>query len=388
MRFFLLFCLVLSLYARDFKVATYNVENLFDLQNNGHEYPEYIPNKHNWNATTFEKKIANIARVIKDLNADVIGLEEVENQNVLNLLNNALGEEKYPYVFISKDASNVQTALLSRLKILSFQSLHVKDFPRSIWKIVLQIEGKEFVVYLNHWPSVHYPNTLRIAFAKALLADIKDEKREYIILGDFNAPFMLGKKQWGESLEGLKQEAHSLWLEIPLKQRYSHMFFHDKKALDQIFISFSFFDGKDIEYKPQSFGVFSPAYLFDTNGNVNRWQISDKGKGKHLGKGFSDHLPLSAVFQTDNYKKLTNKCSTITELKQYRDGKVDILLCNVQVEEKNKYGFFLKDRFGERVYVYKPDFWLEKEKVYDLHVEFLGTYKGKKEITLLKKVQK
>ena len=26
------------------KIATYNVENLFDLQRNGHEYKEYIPN--------------------------------------------------------------------------------------------------------------------------------------------------------------------------------------------------------------------------------------------------------------------------------------------------------------------------------------------------------
>lgn len=388
MRFFLFFCLVLSLYARDFKVATYNVENLFDLQKNGHEYPEYIPNKHNWNTTTFEKKIANISRVLKDLNADVIGLEEVENQNVLNILNAALGEKRYPYVFISKDESNVQVALLSRLHILSFQSLHVKNFPRSIWKIVLEIDKHELVIYLNHWPSAHYPNALRNSFSKVLLADIKNEKREYILMGDFNAPFKEGKKRWGESLEKLKQNTYSLWFEVPLSKRYSHIFFYDKKALDQMFVSFSLFNAKGIEYKAQSFSVFSPLYLFDEKGNVNRWQISNKGKGEHLGKGFSDHLPLSAVFQTDNYKKLSNKCSNIETLKQSNDGKVDVLLCNVQVSGENKYGVFIQDNYGESIYIYKPDILLEKGKFYDLHVEFLGNYRGKKEITLFKIVKK
>ena len=31
----------------EFKVASYNVENLFDMQYNGTEYKEYIPNNEN-----------------------------------------------------------------------------------------------------------------------------------------------------------------------------------------------------------------------------------------------------------------------------------------------------------------------------------------------------
>jgi hypothetical protein len=41
---FVFLCCVTSIEAKTFKVASYNVENLFDLTRNGTEYTEYIPN--------------------------------------------------------------------------------------------------------------------------------------------------------------------------------------------------------------------------------------------------------------------------------------------------------------------------------------------------------
>jgi len=41
-----------------FKVASYNVENLFDTVEDGSEYKEYIPNnRHNWNKKTYKIKL-------------------------------------------------------------------------------------------------------------------------------------------------------------------------------------------------------------------------------------------------------------------------------------------------------------------------------------------
>ena len=66
------------------KIATYNVENIFDLQKTGHEYPEYIPNTQaNWNQKTYKIKLQNISKVIKDINADIIGLQEIESLQAL-----------------------------------------------------------------------------------------------------------------------------------------------------------------------------------------------------------------------------------------------------------------------------------------------------------------
>jgi len=47
---------------RTLKIASYNVENLFDLYKSGYEYKEYIPNtKSNWNQKTYKIKLKNIA---------------------------------------------------------------------------------------------------------------------------------------------------------------------------------------------------------------------------------------------------------------------------------------------------------------------------------------
>ena len=57
-------------------VASYNVENLFDLENDGYEYDEYLPNYYSeWNEKNYKIKLQNISKVIKDINADIIAIE-------------------------------------------------------------------------------------------------------------------------------------------------------------------------------------------------------------------------------------------------------------------------------------------------------------------------
>ena len=81
---FLLLLLPLLLQALTFKVATYNVENLFDMHFSGREYVEYIPgSKFGWNYKNYRKKLQNISKVRYDLNASVIALEEVESKKAL-----------------------------------------------------------------------------------------------------------------------------------------------------------------------------------------------------------------------------------------------------------------------------------------------------------------
>jgi len=60
-----LLILTCQLVAKDFRVASYNVENLFDLQRSGSEYSEYIPyTKYGWNKRAFSIKVNNIAHAI------------------------------------------------------------------------------------------------------------------------------------------------------------------------------------------------------------------------------------------------------------------------------------------------------------------------------------
>ena len=80
-----LFFLTLSLFGgTTVKVATYNVENLFDLHYDGTEYSEYIPNTiWEWNAETYKNKIRNISKVIVDIDPDIISLTEIESDRAL-----------------------------------------------------------------------------------------------------------------------------------------------------------------------------------------------------------------------------------------------------------------------------------------------------------------
>ena len=84
---FIVFLLPLMAYALEFKVATYIVENLFDAKKEGNEYQEYMPgSKHGWDEAMVEKKIANLARVVKDMDADIIALAEIENKEEYEFL--------------------------------------------------------------------------------------------------------------------------------------------------------------------------------------------------------------------------------------------------------------------------------------------------------------
>ena len=78
------FPLTLPAQAKIFKIASYNVENLYDLEFNGTEYPEYIPNTvFRWNKQNFTIKLRNISQVIKDLEADIVALQEIESKKEL-----------------------------------------------------------------------------------------------------------------------------------------------------------------------------------------------------------------------------------------------------------------------------------------------------------------
>lgn len=306
MRFFWLF-IPLFLSAFDFKIANYNVENLFDATIQGDEYEEYIPGKHGWNEAMLHQKIAHIAHVIYDLNADVIALEEVENQAVLERLNQSLGDRTYPYVFYprKKNHVNVETALLSRFPIDKTQTFWLPDQARGIHKITLRIHDHPLDLFLNHWPAYKEKEDERLVYAKTLHRLLEqEEEKEYLVIGDLNSPYEERKEHWGMGIVTFlkagdhKASLYNLWYDLPQNQRYSHSYGREKETLDHIIIPKTLMDAQKIDYTKGSMQVFILPYMVDEKGNPNRWQISNRGRGEHLGIGYSDHFPISAIFHT------------------------------------------------------------------------------------------
>ncbi|HNW66460.1 MAG TPA: endonuclease, partial [Aliarcobacter cryaerophilus] len=95
-KYLIIFIFATFLNAQDFKIASYNVENFFDLSYDKTEYDEYIPNnKSLWNQRNFNIKLENIIKVIEDLDADIIALQEIENENLIKLLKQKLPQYSY-----------------------------------------------------------------------------------------------------------------------------------------------------------------------------------------------------------------------------------------------------------------------------------------------------
>ena len=69
--FLLISVFILAFGGESLKIATYNVENLFDLKKSGYEYKEYIPYAtSNWDDRNYKTKLKNLSKVIRDIDAD------------------------------------------------------------------------------------------------------------------------------------------------------------------------------------------------------------------------------------------------------------------------------------------------------------------------------
>ena len=328
----LIWLLPLMLFAAEpIRIATYNVENLFDLKRSGSEYAEYIPNTPwQWNAHTYKKKLQNIARVIADMKPDVIGLQEIESDAALRDLQIAVKKAGWymPHRAIA-DAkpTTVKTALLSRLAILAQTEVRVTQSLayRNILEAKIDTGNGPIYVFVNHWKSKAGPESRRIVSAKALKQRLdRLGGAPYVVMGDLNSDVeekrrfirkrkhndtngitgindVLGTMQQHEGVtrSGLGQCpecAYNLWYDLQGAQRWTHTYRGQKEALDHIIISPSLADGKGLEYLPNSFERFTPEYLFAGKDKPYRWQRSRGYPKHHTGRGFSDHLPIFALF--------------------------------------------------------------------------------------------
>ncbi len=404
----------ISLFATDLKIASYNVENLFDLKKDGTEYKEYIPFKHNWNQKTLKKKLLNSAEVICDVNADIIGLQEVENRNVLKLLQKTLHNIgcNYRYLAIThKKHSSIQVALLSKIPIVNANEIEVnkKLGFRPILEVKFRVDRQPFFIYVNHWKSKFYPESYRIHSAKALRDRVKELPKgsEYILLGDFNSDYdeylhieqkhndsrgrtginhilhtidSFGKMVRVETLSPNSFFHYNLWLELPNYRRWSHNFYGDKEGLDTILLPYNLFNGKGLEYLPHSFNVLKKSYLFHKRGYVYRWVYK---KGRHQGRGYSDHLPIFATFSTTKpYVRESHKAKkgNVRDL-QNKEVYLPLYLTKVKVFSLSKNRAIIgKQGSKESIAIYGTKEMLKLGKSYDIMVYGRSFFKGRYEI--------
>ncbi len=327
-KLWLILCLSLSLLGETrLKIATYNVENLFDLNYDGSEYSEYIPHTHwQWNAKTYRAKLRNIAQVLKDINADIVALTEVESDIALKDLQKELTRQGtyYPHRAIAdRKQSSVKNALLSKYPLQAKELVINRDFKtRNILEATISINGTQLKVFVNHRKSKAGPESERIAYAKVLKKRLDELPKGsfFVLCGDFNSHYAehqsFVKKRKHNNTNGITGINHvlgtidqdgqlytratlkpdglyNLWMEMPEKERWSHRYKGKGEALDHIILSPSLLGQEKIHYIDGSFHPFKADYLFTKNKKaLYRWQRSRTKPPFHAGKGYSDHLPL------------------------------------------------------------------------------------------------
>lgn len=410
-----------------FRVLSWNVENLFDLHKDGTEYIGYIPNTgYGWNESTAAIKYGNIARVMAEVKPDVAVLTEVESERALFRLQNALKEMGHTMAHgaITKRRATIRCAVLSRFPVISQKDVKTGPERRPILRVTLDVHGKALVVYANHWKSKGGPESKRLPYARALAADVAklSSGTDYLFAGDFNADYnewitfkedrrlndtggitgvnhLLKTMDDGVmvSKEGVKKGQHyDLWMELKASSRWSYNFFGKKGSLDHILLPKSLFDGEGVSYLDHSFSRFAPDWLFHKRA-IYRWQRAKRGRGKHLGQGYSDHLPIYADFQVGPFVPSKIKpdeamagagrppLSTIHIADLYKGpvGPANGRIPEAIVIYKAGSSAVLKEPGGRAIYVYKAADTLAKGDMVSLTVRQVGIYKGLREITAL-----
>jgi predicted extracellular nuclease len=314
----------LKLTGDSFRIAFYNVENLFDIYDDPiTQDSEYLPTaKSQWTQERYDKKLGNIAKVIEAMDfPSILGMAEIENRKVLeDLINQPIIKSKNYDIahFESPDERGIDVAMIykkSDFDVKNIKYHRIKfvgdaDKTRDILEVSGILRGAPLTVFVNHWPSksggaaesepkrVHVAGQLK-SVVDALFQNNKNSK--VVIMGDLNdEPTDISLTQGLGAIEWLNQSKETLIssnlynLASGVKKKNLGSYYYKKhfETIDQIIVSGNFlsqnstlvsgdeqqiFDADFLTYLDKSTGIKAPARTY--TGPVYRG-------------GFSDHFPV------------------------------------------------------------------------------------------------
>lgn len=304
-----------------FGVVFYNVENLFDYRVDSlNPDREFTPDGlRRWNHGRMMDKLRGLQRVILQTGAwnppALVGLCEVENSRVLQLLLYETGLANLHYRFVhfdSPDSRGMDVALLYRVD--RFKVLHAEAIPVEMdegerpTRDLLYVQGvvdacDTLHVVVAHWPS-RYGGTAathkkreKAAHVTRMLVDqvmAKDMDAPLILMGDFNEPpeSPLFSDVLGVGQPGSEVGLLSLADRLPpgsgsLKYRYTWQLF------DQVLISAALVQEQTLlQVDLSTVRLFDFDFLLEKDLQYGGLKPLRSYRGMRYQGGFSDHLPV------------------------------------------------------------------------------------------------
>ncbi len=367
----------LCLHAREFAVLTYNVENLFDADKVAifEDYAE-TDDPDTYNPGKLLGKLRTITNVLKSFNdgqgPEVACFNEVEldftpdskvtdlqafldkykNTTAEKMLTSGLNDDirglpvealllkhledqglKGYHVAIGADRPDFEAmastekgvhkkghknAVFSKFPIVETRS-HPTPDARDILEVKLDVDGKPFTIFVNHWksgagnPAAEQARLLNAKTLRGRLDEIlaADPSADILIAGDFNSqynqrqtyPFMnttgindvLGSQGNEAATAGARGfSLYNLWYELPRGKRHSDEYDGTWGTLMQNMITPGLYDFNGVQYVDNSFRVVA------LDGVNTRTALKLPRRWSNLGGGHgaSDHFPIAAQFRT------------------------------------------------------------------------------------------
>jgi len=253
------------------RVATFNCENLFARYKFASNVDPSTATKDGFTVekTKFtilkEEEKALTAKAILTTKADVVGLQEVENLEVLRrFVNERLKSAKYAHSVLidGPDPRHIDVAVLSRHPIVhvrSYQHLRAGKeslFSRDCLEVDIDVGGRRLTLFVNHLKSMldlddpdnGRKNTRerRLAQARAVRKIVEDRfgtpagDSPWIVLGDLN-DYLTDGEGTTTSLADLVlwDQVDNVIDRLPEDERWTHFFDrrNDVRQLDYLLLS-------------------------------------------------------------------------------------------------------------------------------------------------------
>lgn len=315
------------------RVVSYNVENLFDIEDDpATDDKEFLPDgSYRWTENRYRRKVRNISSTLSRLGEwgypALIGLVEVENVKVVRDLvySEALRKEDYRMsVSRGADPRGIDVALLWDPKL--FRRVDAREIPHygdllsyplrrdprnkversgtgrnTLWVTLEQRHsGALLDCFVLHLPSrrggVRSTSADRVRICEKLRRVIDDllEQRpdaRILIMGDFNddpdSPSIIRGLQAKPVGEEPPQD-HVLYNLASAASMGSHYFDRHYWLPDQIIVSGALLrSGSPIYVRERTMEVFTPTFLKDRRQRPRRTY-----QGLYYAGGYSDHYPV------------------------------------------------------------------------------------------------
>lgn len=315
-------------------VAFYNQENLFNaIDDPENDDAEFLPSaKKEWTEERYEKKMFNMARVIRSMNnnngPDILGVCEVENQAVLEtMVSKHLSDLNYQIVYKeSPDNRGIDVGLIFKKTKFTFLSMSADtvDLPdhyptRSILNATIISKTKDTLhLFVNHWPSrrggADASEKNRVAAAKTLKEHIDklfstSRKANVIAIGDFNdepinnsiketlnaQPFSCSDVE--KHSKDYQMKLFNLAYSKKMQGEGSYKYQSEWDMIDQIIVSGNLITNKNLHLICDSFEIYKPSFIVTHSGKYEGAPFPTYGGIRYLG-GYSDHFPVLAKFLT------------------------------------------------------------------------------------------